>query len=736
MTAMAIQALAPYESQPEVSAAITRAVPWLSTQNIADAEGNAQVIVALSALGIDAQAYVNALLTFYDEASGGFIREGMVDLMATEQAAYALVAYDRYKTNRNSLYDMSDAVKLVSGNVTPAEADKTALVAEIARAESLRAGDYTSASWSAMQIALNNAKTVAANTSATQAVVDSAASSLTSAISNLRAPDPAVQKKYVRISVTDHGATGGQTSVYFPLAELEMNVNETAFSLLQRTGLSIRTATYPQYAGVYVEAINGFGEFSDGPLSGWMYSVNGVFPGYSASLYTLKDGDVVAWVYTRDLGDDVGGGEGNGAPGSVINIDDEKTPLANLPENSVTKEVAAEVKNDTVVAVVKTGVISELIGKAKEDGKTNITLIVTDTNDARSIELDLTVESLGDLVTSSMSLTVQSDNGTIIFDTETLAGIAAGKPEDMPVRIIAEGVPQASLTAEQRTIVGSNPVIDLSVWAGNTRIHDFKGVVTVMLSEIPKNVMPEDYDLLTVYCLDENASPAEMKDAKYNAATGEIIFTADHFSLFFAAEWINPYTDVIKTDWYYRSVRFARSEGLMSGTGADTFAPETNLSRAMIVQILYNLEGCPSYTGGKAFDDVKAGEWYYDAVAWASANGIVSGYGNGLFGPNDDITREQLATILHRYSQLIGIAEDQPVPLSDVPAAQSYTDLESVSSWALDGMLWANTNGLITGRTASTLVPKGDASRAEAATIFTRFVSVKQRDAYTNVPPA
>ena len=147
MTAMALQALAPYRSQAAVSAAITRAVSWLDSQTIDDAEGYAQIIVALSALEIDTKSYVDALLTYYNAATGGFFRSGSVDIMTGEQAAYALVAYDRYKTGGNALYDMSDAVKLVTDNVAPAVADKTALNAKIVEAEALSSSGYTSASW-------------------------------------------------------------------------------------------------------------------------------------------------------------------------------------------------------------------------------------------------------------------------------------------------------------------------------------------------------------------------------------------------------------------------------------------------------------------------------------------------------------------------------------------------------------------------------------------------------------
>ena len=136
----------------------------------------------------------------------------------------------------------------------------------------------------------------------------------------------------------------------------------------------------------------------------------------------------------------------------------------------------------------------------------------------------------------------------------------------------------------------------------------------------------------------------------------------------------------------------------------------------IVVQILYNIEGEPRHAKGRAFDDVQAGAWYYDSVSWASANGIVSGYGNGNFGADDFVTREQFAVILFNY------AKWKKLPVSSGANLSGFTDVSSISGWALDAMKWSNAEGLILGRTDTTLVPSGTASRAEAAAIFQRFL--------------
>ena len=177
--------------------------------------------------------------------------------------------------------------------------------------------------------------------------------------------------------------------------------------------------------------------------------------------------------------------------------------------------------------------------------------------------------------------------------------------------------------------------------------------------------------------------------------------------------------DVKQTDWFYSAVKYVSDNGLMVGTGAN-FEPNTATSRAMLVTILYRLEGEPAINSENSFSDVTNNKWYTDAVIWASENGIVGGYGSGLFGPTDNITREQFATILYRYAQFKGYDISATADLS------GYADASSISSWAEAAMEWANAEGLITGRTATALAPSGNTSRAEAAAILMRFIeSVK-----------
>lgn len=174
------------------------------------------------------------------------------------------------------------------------------------------------------------------------------------------------------------------------------------------------------------------------------------------------------------------------------------------------------------------------------------------------------------------------------------------------------------------------------------------------------------------------------------------------------------FIDVSPKAWYHSSVDFAVERGLFGGASANTFEPETAMTRAMLVTVLWRYEGSVK-AGENDFVDVPNGKYYTDAVAWAAVNGIVGGVGNGRFDPEGKITREQMATILYRYAQWKGIETEKRADLGGFP------DANRVSSWALDAMRWAVAEGIIGGSDGK-LLPEGSATRAQVAAILTRFI--------------
>ena len=181
----------------------------------------------------------------------------------------------------------------------------------------------------------------------------------------------------------------------------------------------------------------------------------------------------------------------------------------------------------------------------------------------------------------------------------------------------------------------------------------------------------------------------------------------------FAAVVDTGFSDVAADAWYADAVEYVRDNGLMSGTSVTTFNPGGTTSRGQIATILYRAAGSPAVTGGTVFPDVNGTAYYANATRWASANGIVSGYPNGNFGPDDPITRQQLAAILWRYA--------------GSPAAergQDFADENTISAYASTAVDWARSNGVISGKDGNLFDPNGRATRAQAAVILHRYMEL------------
>jgi hypothetical protein len=174
----------------------------------------------------------------------------------------------------------------------------------------------------------------------------------------------------------------------------------------------------------------------------------------------------------------------------------------------------------------------------------------------------------------------------------------------------------------------------------------------------------------------------------------------------------NAYTDLSSDSWYHTCVDYVIEKQLMTGVGDNQFDPDGTLTRGMLAQILYNQAGKPAVTAENPFSDVGSDQWYYNAVRWAYAQGLVTGYGDGKFGPEDLVTREQLAAILWR-------AAGSPEPTQ---TALGFTDAGTISDYAQKAMLWVNENGIVGGYTDNTVKPQASASRAETARMIMTYL--------------
>lgn len=182
-------------------------------------------------------------------------------------------------------------------------------------------------------------------------------------------------------------------------------------------------------------------------------------------------------------------------------------------------------------------------------------------------------------------------------------------------------------------------------------------------------------------------------------------------------ESVTGFTDLVKSsDWFYDAVRYAVDRGMFNGVSPTQFAPDAVMDRAMLATVLYRLEGSPAVEYSGVFRDVPNGEWYAGSVEWAASRGIVNGMGDGRFGPNIGVTREQIALMLYRYARdHLGLDVSQAGDLS------AFADGRSVSDWAGEGMRWAVGAGIISGSDTNQLMPGSSASRAQVATMLQRF---------------
>ena len=241
-------------------------------------------------------------------------------------------------------------------------------------------------------------------------------------------------------------------------------------------------------------------------------------------------------------------------------------------------------------------------------------------------------------------------------------------------------------------------------------------------STVTVTVKPDEgYELDELTVTDKNGDRIKLTDkgdGKYtfqmpaSKVTVEAVFTAVEVE----PEGL-PFTDVMSGDWFYDAVAYVYNKGMMEGTTDTTFAPTMNLTRSMIAQVLYNLEERPEAPGAAGFTDVAAGAWYADAVNWAAARGIVKGYDTGAFGPEDSVTREQLAAILYRYAQAKGYDTTQ-----GGMAVREFSDSASISDWAQEAMAWAVNAQVLSGKGNGVLDPQGTATRAEVAQMLMNFV--------------
>ena len=325
---------------------------------------------------------------------------------------------------------------------------------------------------------------------------------------------------------------------------------------------------------------------------------------------------------------------------------------------------------------------------------------------------------LKDWIDNECILLVQGRDSdlTAYFDTDALEDIYGQTSSS--VKFVLEELKKSELSDEQQEVAGDRPIYQLKITSGSktiTEIDDGNVEVTFPF-ELEEDEVKEG---LLIQLVDDDGDVQKIK-CSYSTKGETVSFDTTNFGIFvigYDAEqiWENPFTDVKEEDWFYEAVKYVVQKGLFAGTSETTFEPNLTMTRSMLVTVLYRLAGSPEVEGTSKFSDVAPNAYYTDAVIWATQNGIVGGYDNGLFGTTDPISREQMATILYRYAQ------HMEYDVSLVKGLNDYTDSNQVSSYAVRAMQWAVANEIIYGTSSTTLSPQGSATRSQVAVILMRF---------------
>ena len=323
------------------------------------------------------------------------------------------------------------------------------------------------------------------------------------------------------------------------------------------------------------------------------------------------------------------------------------------------------------------------------------------------------------------SLTVVTGNGTLTFDSKAVSSMGKQAAES-DIEVFVEKVKKETLTDEQQAIVGNKSVYDLTVMSDKKLISNFNdGRVTVIIPYELKT--GETADNLTVWYLADDGSMTEITCA-YDASAKTVTFVVDHFSQYvigydYMTDWVNPFTDIKNSDWYYDAVGFVNAYDLMNGQTSTKFGAEAAMTRAMFVTILGRMEGVDvaMYTNQNTFSDVNNNQYYASYTAWASDKGIVSGMGEGKFAPDAEITREQMAVMMTNYMKYKGQG-----PVGSWAIQLTYSDLDQISPWAAEGVMFMTMKSIMngTGKDAngnSVFSSLSTSNRAQAATMLKRL---------------
>ena len=681
MTAMAIQALAPYyNTRKDVKNAVDKALICLSGKQLGDgrfqswgttnSESAAQVVVALSALGIDADkdtrfvksgnSALDGLLSFAVKTGGFGHDDNVVNQMATEQAYYALAAYDRFDRKANRLYDMRDVVPMEDVDVQG--------VIDL----------------------INNIGYV--DEYSYNRIADAR-----SAYDNLSAADKA---KVTNYSILEDAEDAYKTILRKKQSERYKELKAHYDDLLNDKTKKYGTAAKKKLASILQQAQ------TDMNAAVSCERVEEIFQKAMSDLDAVKPGDIE--VTFRLIG--------------AL----EATQDVNLTSDSYLPEYVTWVPTKTY-ALQENATVYDLFTEAMKDA--GLRYIGAESNYVSTIYAP---SCLGGYTLSEFTNGTRSGWMYTVNGTHVNKGLQYWTLNDGDVVIWHYVNDYAHEVADwfddpNYPSLGNGTYYNGWLRAADISPEQYVNELLGKILKVGKNGTVEPK--LTFQHIGKSVTFTfkpdtgyKVKDVKVNGKSVGAVktYTIDKLTVStrIEVEFTNgklPFTDVRESDWFYEDVAFAYENGLFAGTSDTTFSPNASMTRAMLVTVLYRLEGQPAVNGRSGFSDVQYNGYYEDAVTWAADNGIVNGTSTTTFSPNANVTREQMAAILYRYAQ------HKKYNTAASSGLNGFTDHASVSGYAAASLEWAVAEKLVNG-SAGKLMPTGNATRAQVAAILHRFV--------------
>ena len=412
---------------------------------------------------------------------------------------------------------------------------------------------------------------------------------------------------------------------------------------------------------------------------------NSAKEGYGPHVYSSSTDttcDICGYRRTVNIPGDDSSSSSSGTSGTQP-VTSSKTPEG----GTTTATPTASISGTTATVVIGSPLSSEIVKQAQANKSSTVVIAPKIRGSVTKTEVIIPASTFFQIGSRTQaSLIVSTPAANVTIPNRALSGLSeAGR--------------NVKVTAER-----TGNTVELSVTAGSETVGNISGGVEVTVP------MKETTPGTVAVLVREDGTRQVIR--KSMAGNKSLTVSLDGSAKIEIVDNRKQFADVSAANWESNAVMFVSSHELFNGTGSSTFGPDLPMSRGMLAVVLHNLENNPSQELTGMFTDVDNSKWYAEGISWAAEQGIVSGYGGGKFGPNDDITREQLAVMLWRYA-------GRPAATS---SSLNFTDADEISSWALDAMRWATGNGIISGKGNGILDPAGKATRAQAAQMLMKFM--------------